>query len=143
MVTMPEATVAHGPIEVEWAGGSAFEAERPGVPKIRIDGDAKAAPSPFDVLLASLATCSATDVVSILQKQRTPVERLHVRVEAQRVQATPRRLASAALHFTIRAPGTTAAKAARAVELSITRYCSVRSSLMADAAVTWSVALES
>jgi putative redox protein len=114
---------------VEWTGGSTFEAERPSIPKIRIDADAKAAPSPFDVLLASLATCSATDVVSILQKQRTPVQRLHVRVEAQRVQATPRRLASAALHFTIRAPGTTAAKAARAVELSITRY--------------WSVALES
>jgi putative redox protein len=143
MATTPAATLAHGPIEVEWTGGSAFEAERPGVPKIRIDGDAKAAPSPFDVLLAALATCAATDVVSILQKQRTPVERLRVRVEAQRVQATPRRLASAVLHFAIRAPGTTAAKAARAVELSITRYCSVRSSLIADAAVTWSVALES
>ena len=141
MATTPE--VAHGPIEVEWVGGSVFEAERAGAPKIRIDADAKAAPSPFDVLLAALATCAATDVVSILQKQRTPVERLHVRVEAQRVQATPRRLAAAGLHFTIRAPGTTAAKAARAVELSITKYCSVRSSLIADAPVTWSVALES
>jgi len=142
MATTPEATVAHGPIEVEWVGGSEFEAERRGAPKMRIDGHATSAPSPFDALLAALATCAATDVVSILQKQRTPVERLHVRVEAQRVQATPRRLAAAVLHFTIRASGTTAAKAARAVELSITKYCSVRSSLSAAAAVTWTVALE-
>jgi putative redox protein len=143
MSTTPEATAAHGPIEVEWVGGSEFEAERPGAAKMRIDGNAMSAPSPFDALLAALATCAATDVVAILQKQRTPVERLHVRVEAQRVQATPRRLAAAVLHFTIRAPGTTAAKAARAVELSIAKYCSVRSSLIAEAVVTWTVALDS
>jgi len=47
------------------------------------------------------------------------------------------------LHFTITAPGTTHAKAARAVELSITKYCSVRSSLIADAPVTWTVELRS
>jgi uncharacterized OsmC-like protein len=29
------------------------------------------------------------------------------------------------------------------VELSITKYCSVRSSLSAEAAVTWTVALDS
>ncbi len=137
------AAVTHAPIEVEWIRGSEFEAGRPGARKIRIDGDASSGPSPFDTLLAAVATCAATDVVLILQKQRTPVQALHVRVEAQRLQETPRRLASVALHFTLRAPGSNAAKAARAVELSITRYCSVRSSLIADAQVTWTVALES
>ena len=60
-----------------------------------------------------------------------------------RVDATPRRLASANLHFAITAPGATQAKAARAVELSVTKYCSVRSSLIADAPVSWTIALES
>jgi putative redox protein len=142
MAATPSATVAHGPIEVDWVRGSEFEAQRPGAPAIRIDGNAKSAPSPFDVLLAALATCAATDVVSILHKQRTPVTALHIRVEAQRVDATPRRLAAAALHFTITSPGATAAKVARAVELSITKYCSVRSSLLADVPVTWTIALE-
>ncbi len=142
MPTTAFATVAHEPIEVDWVGGSEFEAHRPGGAQIRIDGNAKSAPSPFDLLLAAMATCAATDVVSILQKQRTPVTALHVRVEAQRVDATPRRLAAAKLHFAIRAPGTNTAKAARAVELSITKYCSVRSSLIADAQVTWSITLE-
>jgi putative redox protein len=143
MSTTHSATMAHGPIEVDWVGGSEFDAHRPGAPKIRIDADARTGPSPFDLLLAALATCAATDLVSILGKQRTPVKALHIRVEARRVDATPRRLASATLHFSITAPGTTAAKAARAVGLSVTKYCSVRSSVIADAPVTWTIALES
>ena len=143
MPSTPATTVAHGPIEVDWVGDSEFDAHRPGGAKIRIDGNAQTAPSPFDVLLAAMATCAATDVVSILGKQRTPVTALHVSVEAQRVDAIPKRLASAVLHFRITAPGATAAKVARAVELSVTKYCSVRSSLIADAPVSWTIALES
>ena len=136
-------TFTHQTIEVDWIAASEFDAHRPGGPKIHIDGDAKSAPGPFDLLLASLATCSAVDVVSILQKQRTPVTALHVAVAAQRAETTPRRLASAVLHFRISAPGATSAKVARAVELAVTKYCSVRSSLVADAPVTWTVELRS
>jgi putative redox protein len=132
----------HPTIEVDWLGASEFEAHRAGGAKIRIDGDSKSAPSPFDTLLAAIATCSATDVVSILAKQRTPVKALHVAVEAQRVESTPRRLASAVLHFSIVAPGTTPAKSGRAVELSVTKYCSVRSSLLDGIPVTWTVELK-
>ncbi|HUL46835.1 MAG TPA: OsmC family protein [Steroidobacteraceae bacterium] len=134
--------LSHPTIEVDWLGASEFEAHRAGGPKIHIDGDSKAAPSPFDTLLAAIATCAATDVVSILAKQRTPVEALRVAVESQRADATPRRLASVVLHFSIVAPGTTRAKAGRAIELSVTRYCSVRSSLLGEIPVTWTVALE-
>ncbi|HEX8784393.1 MAG TPA: OsmC family protein [Steroidobacteraceae bacterium] len=143
MLTTPSATVVHGPIEVDWVRGGEFDARRPGGPKIRIDGDAKTGPSPFDVLLAAVATCAAIDVVAILAKQRTPVEKLHIAVEAERVTTPPRRLAAARMHFAIAAPGATAAKAARAVELAVMKYCSVRSSLIADAPVTWTIALES
>jgi putative redox protein len=134
---------AHAPIEIDWVGNSEFDAHRTAGPKIRIDGDGKTAPSPFDTFLASIATCSATDVVTILGKQRTPVRALHIRVEAQRVESTPRRLAAAVLHFVVDAPGTTTAKVTRAVELAVTKYCSVRSSLIADAPVTWTIELKS
>ena len=143
MSTTPSATVAHGPIEVDWVRGGEFDAHRPGGPKIRIDGDARSGPSPFDALLAAVATCAATDIVTILEKQRTPLKALRITVEAERVAATPRRLAAARMHFAIAAPGATEAKAARAVELAVAKYCSVRSSLIADAPVTWTIALES
>lgn len=134
-------TLSHRTIEVDWVAGAEFDARRPDGPPIRLDADAKSGPSPFDGLLAALATCAATDVVSILQKQRTPATALHVAVEAQRVDAIPKRLASAVLHFSITAPGASAEKVARAVELSVTKYCSVRSSLIAAAPVTWTVEL--
>jgi len=134
--------LTHPTIEVDWLGASEFEAHRAGGPGIRIDGDSKSAPSPFDTLLAAIASCAATDVVSILAKQRTPVKALRVAVEAQRVEATPRRLAAAVLHFSIAAPGATPAKAGRAVELSVTRYCSVRSSLLDGIPVSWTVELK-
>src|ERR1700737_4335910 len=102
---------------------------RPEGPKVRLDSDARTGPGPFDMLLAAVAACAATDVVEIMKKQRTPLEALRVRVEAYRVVSTPRRLASVILHFTLQGPGITEQKAARAVELSVTKYCSVRSSL--------------
>ena len=135
-------TVTHAPIDVKWIGGANFEAGRAGGPRIRIDGDAQTGPSPFDTLLAAIATCALVDVVTILEKQRTPAQALDVRVEANRVDSTPRRLASAILHFSITAPGATVEKATRAVELSVTKYCSVRSSLIADAEVSWTVELK-
>jgi putative redox protein len=129
----------HAPVQIQWAGGLEFEAGRPEGPKVRIDGNAQTGPGPFDMLLAAVAACAATDVVEIMKKQRTPLQALAVRVEAQRISAIPRRLASAVLHFTLQGPGITPEKAARAVELSVTKYCSVRSSLIADAPVTWTI----
>lgn len=142
MTDPPPENNAHTPIEVRWVRGVTFEAGRPQGPRITIDGDAQTAPSPFDALLAAIASCASVDVVSILEKQRTPVHALEVRVEASRVDSIPRRLASVNLRFSITAPGTTIAKAKRAVELAVSKYCSVRSSLIADAPVTWTVEIK-
>lgn len=131
----------HVPIVVTWTGGARFDASRERGPHIHIDGDAKQAPSPVDVLLGSLAACAATDVVTILEKQRTPPARLEVRVDSTRANETPRRLTSVVLHFAITGQGVVQAKADRAVELAITKYCSVRSSLSPDISVTWTVEL--
>ena len=142
MSNQSSGTSSHRPIDVQWVGGLSFETGRLEGPRVRIDGQGHTAPGPFDVLLAAIATCASVDVLTILEKQRTPVQALAVRVEANRVESTPRRLASAILHFSIAAPGATIEKARRAVELSVTKYCSVRSSLIADAPVSWAVELK-
>jgi putative redox protein len=131
----------HVPVQIEWVGGLQFDAGRSDGPKVRIDGDAQSGPGPFDMLLAAIASCAAVDVVEIMKKQRTPLRALSARVEAYRVKEIPRRLSSAVLHFTLTGAGITAEKAQRAVELSVTKYCSVRSSLIADAPVTWTIAI--
>ncbi len=141
MLEPPSGTIAHAAIAVQWTRGLAFEVGRQGGPHASVDGDGCTAPTPFDMLLGAIATCASVDVLTILEKQRTPVKALAIRIDAQRLDATPRRLASAVLHFSISAPGSTHAKASRAVELAVSKYCSVRSSLIADAQVTWTVEL--
>jgi putative redox protein len=136
------APIPHTPIRIEWSGGLQFDAGRPDGPKVRIDGNMLTGPSPFDTLLAAIAACAATDVVEIMKKQRTPLAALSVVVESTRIPEIPRRLASAILHFTLRGAGITPETAARAVELSVTKYCSVRSSLIADVPVTWTIELQ-
>lgn len=131
----------HAPVEIDWVDGIEFEAGRPGGHKVRIDADGQNGPGPFDLLLESLAACAASDVVTILKKQRAVLRSLHVNIEATRVTATPRRLAAVALHFVIRAEGWTAEKAQRAIGLAVTKYCSVGSSLRPDAPITWTIDL--
>jgi putative redox protein len=134
--------ISHVPIQVDWAGGLQFDAGRLDGPKVRIDGETRTGPNPVDTLLAALAACAATDVVQIMEKQRTPLKSLSVRVEAQRVSSIPKRLAAAVLHFTLEGAGVTPEKAERAVELSVTKYCSVGASLRPDAPVTWTIELK-
>ena len=134
--------ISHVPIQVDWAGGLQFDAGRLDGPKVRIDGDTRTGPNPVDTMLAALAACAATDVVLIMDKQRTPLQSLSVRVEAQRVSSIPKRLAAAVLHFSLQGAGITPEKAERAVELSVTKYCSVGASLRPDAPVTWTIELK-
>jgi putative redox protein len=134
--------ISHVPIQVDWAGGLQFDAGRLDGPKVRIDGETRTGPNPVDTLLAALAACAATDVVQIMEKQRTPLKSLSVRVEAQRVSSIPKRLAAAVLHFELEGAGVTPEKAERAVELSVTKYCSVGASLRPDAPVTWTIELK-
>ncbi len=131
----------HATVEIDWVRGLEFEAGRSNAHKVRIDADGTNAPGPFDLLLGALAACAASDVVTILHKQRATLRSLHVSIEATRLTSTPRRLAAAVLHFVIRAEGWTADKAQRAIELAVSKYCSVGSSLRPDAPITWTVDL--
>ena len=128
-------------VVAKWVGEHLFDAGRPGRPAARFDGDGRAAPSPVDALLASIATCSAVDVVDILAKRRTPVESLEIELVAERVDTTPRHLKHVTLNFRIAGAGIERIHAERAVELSVTKYCSVSSSLRPDVPVEWTIEL--
>jgi putative redox protein len=106
---------------------------------VRIDGDAKAGPGPFDLLLCATAACASTDIVSMLEGQHTPLTSLDVRIESTRVTDSPRRLASAVLRFTVRGANITKDQAERVVSEALTKYCGVRASLTAEANLIWTV----
>src|SRR5437764_12674770 len=74
-----------------WRGGMEFDSGV-GERVHKIDGKSKVAPSPVETLLNSIGTCTASDVVDILEKQRTPVSGLEVDVMATRRPDFPRRV---------------------------------------------------
>jgi putative redox protein len=128
-------------IEVVWEGGKRYRGGAPGGPTIVMDGDRAAAPSPVDSLLISLGTCSAIDVVEILEKRRTPATSLKVHLEFSRAPSPPRRLTEVRAHFTV-ATASEANHVERALELSFEKYCSVASSLAPDTRLSWTLEIQ-
>lgn len=126
-------------VTISWSGEHRFDAGRPGGPQVRIDASAQTGPGPVDSLLIGLGTCTGVDVVDILAKRRTPVTAFNIEVQAERRETSPRRVLKAHLIFRIDGPGIEREQAERAVELSVTKYCSVRDSLDPAIPITWSV----
>lgn len=128
-------------VQITWAGEHRFDAGRPNGPQVRVDSDAQTGPGPVDTLLIALGTCTGVDVVDILAKRRTPVEKFGIEVQAERRETAPRRVLKAHLVYRIHGAGIERVHAERAVELAVTKYCSVRDSLDPAIPITWSVVL--
>lgn len=114
-----------------WRGDHRFDAGPEGR-TAPIDADSRSAPGPVETLLNALATCSGVDVLDILAKRRTPVERFAIDVIATRRTEAPRRVERLEITFHVDGTDIAAADAERAIELSFEKYCSVAASLAPD-----------
>lgn len=135
-------TKFYNEVKVAWQGEHVFDAGRPGGPQVRIDSAAREGPSPVDALLIAMGTCTAIDVVDILAKRRTPAATLTVDVKAARADATPKRVIGVLLTYHVSGPGVERVHAERAIELAVTKYCSVRDSIDPAIPVRWALVLE-
>ena len=126
---------------VDWRGDRKFEAGREGRPTIMLDGDGFSAPTPPESLLAALAACVSVDVVDILAKRRTPVDKYSVEAIGERVDSIPRRFKHITLNVTIVGAGIERPAAEHAIDLAVTKYCSVRDSLAPDIPIVWNLSL--
>ena len=118
-----------------------FEAGPAGRPAVVVDGDGDTATSPVEMLLVAAATCTASDVVLILKKQRVALRTLDVTLRGTRRAEQPRRYVALHFVFTVAGDGADEAKARSAVELSLEKYCSIVASLAPDIPVTYDVTL--
>lgn len=126
---------------VSWAKDSTFSATAGGGGTMVLDGESVAGQSPPEALLSALAACTAVDVVEILKKRRTPVQRLTIRTEGRRARAMPPRFVAIALTYEIDGTGITRDHAERAIDLAVNRYCTVKDSLAKDIVFTWRLVL--
>jgi putative redox protein len=128
-------------MDISWKGGHRFDTSRPGGPVARLDGSGETGQSPVDAVLSALAACSAIDVVEILAKRRTPVESMEIEAVGERVDTIPRHYKHITLKFRIVGRGVERDQALRAIDLAVTKYCSVRSSLSENIKVDWELDL--
>ena len=126
-------------VSLRWETGLRFVGGAPEGPTTSIDGDNAAAPGPMLTLLLAAASCSGSDVVTILQKMRIELQDLRIEVAGHRREEEPRRYTAIHLDYHIAGKGLSKDKADRAVDLSVKKYCSVIHSLAPDIAITYAV----
>ena len=130
-------------VSMRWLSELQFEGSGPGLPAILVDGDTKVATSPVQLLLLAAATCTASDIVIILQKQRVKLEALDIAVRGTRREEQPRRITAIAFQVSVRGEGggLDEGKARRAIELSLEKYCSVVASLAPDIPISYDLTI--
>jgi putative redox protein len=97
---------------------------------------------PSENMLIALAACSAHDVVEILHKQRSGLQRLAVEVDAEQADQPPWMFRSIRLRYRASAEKLRPEQFERAVDLALNKYCSVRASLHPDISVSFEVEIE-
>jgi len=128
-------------IELAWRGGMRFEGGVPGRPPMIVDADVVTGPGPMHTLLMAVAACSGADMVSILEKMRVALGELRIEVRGTRRAEIPRRYVDIHLTYHLAGQGLDEAKARRAIDLSIERYCSVIHSLASDITISYDLVL--
>ncbi len=121
--------------KVNWEKGMRFVGAGPSGHPVAMDaalevGGENSAPRPTELLLCALGGCTGMDVVSILEKMRTPARSLEILISAERAPEHPKAFKKARILF--RAEGVPEENLRKAAQLSHERYCSVGSSLSAE-----------
>ncbi|MDO2948143.1 OsmC family protein [Aeromonas simiae] len=120
--------------EVTWVDGMKFVGQSDSGHKIVLDGaNPGEGPSPMEMVLMAIGGCSSIDVVSILEKGRQAVTGCRVELTTERAETAPRVFKKIHLEFIVTGDNLAEKQVARAVDLSMEKYCSV--SLMLEKAV--------
>lgn len=125
---------------VQYAGDEFFIGTPPSghAQIIDVKGDRKSAASPVEMLLVSVAACTAADVISILLKKRQAVTDYRVEVTGERAAEHPRKFLKFHLHHIVHGRSVSEKAVADAIELSETKYCSVAATVRPTAEITTS-----
>jgi putative redox protein len=93
---------------------------------------------PSDLLLLSLASCSAYDIVVILKRQRQSLINLYVHVDGTQAEEPPYQFTDIHLHYTVEGDSLDSTKVERAIQLSEEKYCSVAATIRGTTTLTHS-----
>ena len=92
---------------------------------IDTDHERHSAPSPMELLLLALGSCTGVDVASILRKKRQDVTAYRIEVRGLRRGEHPRSYETMEVHHIVTGRNISEQAVTQAIELSETKYCSV------------------
>ena len=102
---------------IRWIGGKQFVGQDSTRHSVLLSTpDENVGMKPSELLLVSLASCTAVDVVEILQKKRFKLEKLEIKAEAEQDPNPPWAFRKIHLTYTIKADGLTDKDAEQAIE---------------------------
>jgi putative redox protein len=116
---------------IKFAGDDLFIGISPSGHAITLDTDhdRSSAPTPVELLLIALGSCTGVDVVSILAKKRQHITDYFVEVSGERREEHPRSFKSMRVHHVLTGSNISPKAVEQAIELSETKYCSVAATL--------------
>jgi putative redox protein len=123
---------------VKWVGREEFLATLPSGHAVPFDADRKSnsAPGPMEMLLGALGSCTAVDMVMILEKKRQKLASLEIEISGERAKEPPSVWTK--IEMVYRLSGQLEEKAVRdAIELSQNKYCSVAAMFRKTATITY------
>ena len=85
--------------------------------------------SAMELVAMASASCTASDVISILQKKQQQVTGFEVQVQAPRADEHPKVFTEINLEYVVTGRNIDPKAVERAIELSLTKYCSVNQML--------------
>ena len=131
---------------IKWIDTVQFVAETGSGHAIVIDGAPEyggrnTGSRPMELVLAGAASCTAFDVVLMLNKSRQKFTSLHVDAEAERADVDPKVFTTIKLIFKIAGKGMDPGAVERAVKLSKEKYCSATAMLGMTAKISTEIVL--
>ena len=129
---MPTATV-------RWVSGRQFVGTDSRGHSVVLSGsDSQGGASPSEMLLVALASCTAVDVVMIMEKKRKPLSALEIEITGDRDPEPPWPYRTVHVNFRVSGKDLTEAAVSQAIALSEEKYCSVAATVRGVAAITTS-----
>lgn len=127
---------------VKWAGDLTFVGHGPTEKAVvmdggKADGGLGIGNSPLELLLLGAGGCAAIDMVTILKKARQDITDIEVEVTGERAEDHPRRFLKIHQHFIVKGRNVSEKQVARAVELTLTKYCSASTTLAQGIPLTY------
>jgi putative redox protein len=93
---------------------------------------------PMEMLIASLGSCSAIDVIQFLKKFKQPLEHIELEIDAERdPDNVPSLFTKVNIHYRLKGD-LDPKRTEKAISLSVDKYCSVSRILEKTAKISWS-----